>query len=100
MVTLSYGTLPEFKQFRSQFSTVCAYNGMYKLIVSDSDVANGARLNLDVGGLYDCESLYDLCDELWRGAEFGALESEEDELAKWSAEFLSHLLYALGIKWV
>ena len=98
MLTLNYGTLPDYTAFRHAFERKCP-NGDYRITLSASDRAMAERVGLD--GSDDGGYLEDIHDvvTLWRAFKVLAFEWDHhgDEGA---GDFASSILYTLNIEWI
>ena len=98
MLSLNYGDLPTYKQFRERFERSLP-SAEYHITLSASDRAMAERVGLDGaddGGYL--ENTHD-CVSLWRAFKVLVFEWEHhgDDGA---GNFASSILYTLGIEWI
>ena len=98
MLSLTYGELPSYTDFRHRFERECP-TGDYKITLSASDSAMAERVGLDGSdGAGYLEDIHDVVT-LWRS--FKVLAFEWDQMGDEGAgDFASCILQTLGIEWI
>lgn len=104
MIRLTFGTLPTFDEFEPAFYRAASIpQGLYTIILNDSDRRMLEAVGIDAGRRYDCESLYTLVDQLAAisdGHISHGVEPWTDEQMEWAGGFASSILTTLGFEWI